>query len=468
MRARWIAAGLLMSVLAGLGFYAVAVEPFAVERVDLRVSVPGLPAAFEGYKLLHLSDFEAISPGRREARVAAIAREARPDLIVVTGDLIRKDLPAGRKWRALEQMTGYLGSLRAPDGVWFAQGHGESASRLDEEGMKRTFEKARVGLLLDDVKTISRAGASIALAGIRIHDYGSEGRWGLGPSGTIQQGPGKRPAYLEMTAEGCEGWTDYDFTGRARFSSPEDWVGLLAHSRLGQGQDRFYMAVRRGTMPFLGVSAHGTTYDDDATAWSKMMRAGVWHRFRLRVQTLSEAVRMRARTWEDGMTEPPGWDLDLTDSAPTRIPAGTAGVYAEGPGVKEFADLRVTRGAAEVADGDWREPAGADFLMDLRSRVPASAPLILLSHTPDIFPEAAELGIPLVLSGHTQGGQVNLPLLGPLVTDTRLGRDFAGGLFVEGDSALFVTRGIGTSRIPLRFLCPPEAAVIELTGSRPS
>ena len=44
-----------------------------------------------------------------------------------------------------------------------------------------------------------------------------------------------------------------------------------------------------------------------------------------------------------------------------------------------------------------------------------------------------------------------------------LGREFAAGLFTEGDSSLFVNRGVGTSRIPVRFLSPPEAALLTLT-----
>ena len=93
--------------------------------------------------------------------------------------------------------------------------------------------------------------------------------------------------------------------------------------------------------------------------------------------------------------------------------------------------------------------------------------MVLLTHTPDLFPDAAELGVDLVLAGHTQGGQVRLPWLGAIVTDTRLGRAFASGLFRRGGTHLFVTRGIGTSRLPVRFLSPPEAAVISLVGETP-
>ncbi len=102
---RRIAPVLVAAVPVALLFYAVAVEPYAVERHDLGVAIRDLPPAFEGYRILHLSDFEATAPGPREERVTEIAREARPDLVLVTGDLSRKSLVGGRKWRAIRRMA---------------------------------------------------------------------------------------------------------------------------------------------------------------------------------------------------------------------------------------------------------------------------------------------------------------------------------------------------------------------------
>jgi uncharacterized protein len=79
--------------------------------------------------------------------------------------------------------------------------------------------------------------------------------------------------------------------------------------------------------------------------------------------------------------------------------------------------------------------------------------------------------IDLVLAGHTHGGQVVLPLLGPPHTAIRLPRRYAGGLNDYGGIALHVSRGIGMERgfaPPVRFLCPPEVCVVDvrLTASR--
>ncbi len=91
-----------------------------------------------------------------------------------------------------------------------------------------------------------------------------------------------------------------------------------------------------------------------------------------------------------------------------------------------------------------------------RGRRPFS---ILLAHDPRRLWQASGLGIPLVLSGHTHGGQVSLPLLGPVAA-----RKFpvAHGTRVEADTRIFVSRGVGTVMVPCRIDCPPEVALLTL------
>jgi uncharacterized protein len=92
----------------------------------------------------------------------------------------------------------------------------------------------------------------------------------------------------------------------------------------------------------------------------------------------------------------------------------------------------------------------------------ASAPILLLSHTPDVFPDVPPT-VSLTLAGHTHGGQVDLPLLGRLIVPSRFGERYAQGLIEEDGRRLFVTSGIGTAYIPVRFRVPPEIVVLTLT-----
>ncbi len=92
---------------------------------------------------------------------------------------------------------------------------------------------------------------------------------------------------------------------------------------------------------------------------------------------------------------------------------------------------------------------------------------ILLYHTPDLAPEAAEAGIDLQLSGHTHGGQVRLPLYGALFAGSLYGKAFEAGRRQVGGMTLYVTRGIGMEgkgAPRVRFLCPPEIILWGLSG----
>lgn len=98
----------------------------------------------------------------------------------------------------------------------------------------------------------------------------------------------------------------------------------------------------------------------------------------------------------------------------------------------------------------------------------ARGPVILLAHDPRRLVEASLLNIPLVLSGHTHGGQVVLPALGAIAA-----RKFPviAGSATLGDTQIFVSRGVGTVYVPIRLNCPPEVALLTLepadrTGGR--
>jgi predicted MPP superfamily phosphohydrolase len=112
-----------------------------------------------------------------------------------------------------------------------------------------------------------------------------------------------------------------------------------------------------------------------------------------------------------------------------------------------------------IADLWTREP---DVTGTLR-QVTSDDPVVLITHNPDIFPDVPPR-VSLTLGAHTHGGQVQLPLIGTLITTSRLG--YNAGEFVERGRHLFVTTGIGTSIIPVRFGVPPEIVILTLTPSR--
>ncbi len=86
-------------------------------------------------------------------------------------------------------------------------------------------------------------------------------------------------------------------------------------------------------------------------------------------------------------------------------------------------------------------------------------PMILVSHSPDIFPNVEK--IDLMLAGHTHGGQIVFPLIGALIVPSDYGQRYRYGLIKERDKTLIVSKGLGTSLMPFRLNCKPEIVVID-------
>ena len=101
--------------------------------------------------------------------------------------------------------------------------------------------------------------------------------------------------------------------------------------------------------------------------------------------------------------------------------------------------------------------------------VPGGVPRLLLSHNPDVAEEPglrySGARVDLMLSGHTHGGQVTIPGVGPVLTMSRYGRKYARGLVAGPVCPVYVSRGLGMAMLPLRFGSTPEVAVIELVAA---
>ncbi len=106
-------------------------------------------------------------------------------------------------------------------------------------------------------------------------------------------------------------------------------------------------------------------------------------------------------------------------------------------------------------------------LVQLVEKIPDGGFTILLSHKPELFDLYVSLGLNLVLSGHTHGGQIRLPFVGGLLApDQGVFPRYAAGLYYNHTTRMVVSRGIGNSIIPQRLFNHPEVIVITLRCSR--
>ena len=110
----------------------------------------------------------------------------------------------------------------------------------------------------------------------------------------------------------------------------------------------------------------------------------------------------------------------------------------------------------------WTRPQQIDETI---AKAPPGSTMIALTHNPDIFPRLPP-NVPLLLAAHTHGGQVSIPLIGTPIVPSRFGSKYTAGHVFENRHHMFVTTGIGTSILPVRFRVPPEIVVLTVKSKQ--
>ncbi len=163
-----------------------------------------------------------------------------------------------------------------------------------------------------------------------------------------------------------------------------------------------------------------------------------------------------------------------------RAPLGCFAVLGNHDYMVDPTETRRALAAHDITDltntGVWLERGGARLRFggvdDCRLGSPLLAPAVgdmtgedaavIMTHNPDFVELIRDKRVDLVLSGHTHGGQVVLPFVGAPITSSWYGQKYVQGLRQGPSARVFVTRGVGTTGLPIRFACPPEVALLTL------
>jgi len=129
----------------------------------------------------------------------------------------------------------------------------------------------------------------------------------------------------------------------------------------------------------------------------------------------------------------------------------------------------INRGEAEIYIAGVDDfYTGHDDLQKVLMHIPDGNPAILLAHEPDFIEVSSSTRrFFLQLSGHTHGGQIIFPVLGPLYLPL-YGRKYPSGMYQVGETLLYTNRGLGTSWLGLRLNCPPEITLFTLRSATAS
>ena len=175
----------------------------------------------------------------------------------------------------------------------------------------------------------------------------------------------------------------------------------------------------------------------------------------------------------EGVEDAVDFVAELAAQAPTYVVPGNWEYWSLGEGVQGFLEELEAVGEVEALVDDSAELGevcivGVDDPYLHRSRLSEALDgahggvKVPLAHSPQIIGEARGR-VDVVLAGHTHGGQVSLPFIGPLYVPLPAEyRRYVAGLFEEQGTYMYVCRGLGTSVAPLRFMCRPEVAVVDL------
>lgn len=254
-------------------------------------------------------------------------------------------------------------------------------------------------------------------------------------------------------------------------------AGATAYGAL---YERHALAVSTSDMPITGLPDAlsglriGILTDVHRSQW--VSHEAVEHAVRVLLAARPDLVVLGGDyvTWSDQRYVGPAADALATLTAPHGVFAVLGNHDDERDvsaalGGRGFTVLRDARTRLTIR-GEALELAGIRFWTRRPSEIAtvmkgASGTTLLLAHDPRRLQEAAALGISGVLAGHTHGGQVVLPGVGPIAA-----RKFpvVAGLARQRRTSLFVSRGLGTVYVPVRFNCPPEVAVVTLRPAPPA
>lgn len=142
--------------------------------------------------------------------------------------------------------------------------------------------------------------------------------------------------------------------------------------------------------------------------------------------------------------------------------------YAARQGIRmlrqEVESLRFGDARLHLSGVDYQRKANP-YLAGANELVRPDGVNLLLSHSPDVFPKAVELGYDLVVSGHTHGGQVTLEIVEQTMNAGHFFTPYVVGEYRIGDAGLYVSRGVGTVNLPMRIGALPEVTLLRLTGA---
>ena len=476
-------------IIVIITLYAHYVEPYNVKIKETDIYSPKFFRNSPGIKIVQISDVHMKRLTDYEKKVAAKINRLEPDIILLTGDFfssVKQFEPAlvDSMRRDIEHVVRFITSLEAKHGIFVSRGNYDFSNDKElSDLIIEALDQNGIKVLANSGTFLEINGDSLYIGGVDFSGFPesevTDFRVGvLNGNNVFQSLFSEKNSYSHYCyIKNSELWKDYIFTGRLRITETEkSGIGITFYSQFYRGLDKYYRLRQAGTGGTFQLLPHGTAVTGGHIDTGVSPDANAWYRFKITCKTLDHYTEMRAGVWPEGSPEPDEWTARAVDSSSSRLKTGTVGLWSGGEGKHQFDDLLVVnlngdtllhedfeKSAPESNPVNWVDYNYGDEAIPVLTRdVDPALFTVLLSHSPDYVLTAQKYGVDLVLSGHTHGGQIRLPFIGPVVCNISLGRKYMRGFFYFDKTALYVTSGIGTVFMPLRLFCPPEITVINL------
>ncbi|MFN7961026.1 MAG: metallophosphoesterase [Thermoanaerobaculia bacterium] len=495
-RGRLARLGLVGALLAALD--GLWVEP----RLVLLREAVRLPAERPvPLRIVHLSDLHVARETAIERRLLRRLAAERPDLILLSGDLVADTKSPSRMAAHTEAAARVLAELAHLAPTYGVQGHseylGSVVARFNHTGVTWLSNQ---GVVLGGSRGFLLLGLNQQVGGdlftSRIEPpfkpltVGGSPAFGRDEEGNWNDWASYDPGGAGLADNsGALDWSGYEASCELWLGDRDSEGGLSIHNRYEIGEDRLLSLGRAspdsGVVPRFLLGGRGTAFTNGKLDTGLDPEPRRWYRLRLRSEVSSEQVTLRGKVWPADAPEPADWQVWAEDRSPERVTSGTVALWGRGGSVA-YRDLKVTAADGRVLleapltgkepPSGFRQGTRASRLALALARTAgdtAGLPRVALTHAPDVVLEAAWRGLDAVLAGHTHGGQVRLPRLFPLggialTTRSTLGSYFDRGSFdlpsrnPRGWTRLYINAGVGTSLLPIRFCSSPAYAVVEL------
>ncbi len=475
---------LLLVAVLGTVIWAVLIEPNWIKTEYIAFDTEKMSPELPKVRLVHISDIHLQEYGNYEKKIVRKVNQLDADIIVITGDLFYTFMyfegDIRRLKPVLNHVIEFLSGLHSKHGIYICRGNNDMSDQIENSNLfLHAMQDIGVHVLSNQSQLLTVKGQELFLAGVDFPEFGPGEtakfeRLVHYNNTVLQSGPSNDNSYTHYyPAENA--WQDYCFQGRMQITDPKGGIGITFYSHMHQGWDRFYRLRGSGEIP-IHFAPHAAKLNGGPFETGVVPQTNRWYKFKIDIETRARRTVFKARVWPENQAEPSGWQAVAFDSSCNRISSGTVGLWSGAKGLHMFDDLLVTG-----ADRDtllWEDFEGTRQSFSrwvdwnyahmavpvLMQKAGPDVFTVLLSHTPDYVTVAKNCGTDLVLSGHTHGGQIRLPLFGAPVVRISLGRLYTRGFFQFGDTHLYVNRGLGTIFLPMRFLCRPEIAVFEIGG----